>query len=72
MKGRYRYLEKFPVLLPYAWTQRICSYLGSFLGKTNRKSTAYHDTKESIRLGNERIGLLRMYHVIGNEDEDRN
>ena len=69
MKGRYRYLEKFPVLLPYAWARRICSYIGSFPGRSGRRNAAYHDTQESIRLGNERIRLLRLYHVIGDEEE---
>lgn len=69
MKGKYRYLEKFPVLLPYAWARRICSYIGSFPGRSGRKNAAYHDAQESIRLGNERIRLLRMYHVIGDEEE---
>lgn len=58
MKGRYPYLEKAPFLLPVAWMQRIFTYLKEV------KQTPSNDTGESIRIGRERVELLRKYHIM--------
>lgn len=56
MKEKYPYLKKHPFLLPAAWSQRLGEYL-SRRGKEVRPS-------ESIRIGKERIRLLREYGII--------
>ena len=53
LEGRYPYLKQYPVLLPLAWSQRICRYL--------RKK---NDPAESIAVGRERVALLRHYGII--------
>ncbi len=55
MQGKYPYLLKVPALLPAAWIQRIGTYLFS-----GRKASA----GESIRIGTERIALLRKYNML--------
>ena len=59
LSGRYPYLKKKPYLLPVAWTDRIVKY---------RRETAAgsggNNAAESIRIGNERIGLLKQYGII--------
>lgn len=58
LEGRYPYLKKWPVLLPVAWVSRIAAYLKeSGKGKQNSAS-------ETIRIGSERVELLRKYKVI--------
>lgn len=51
---RYPYLRKRPWLLPAAWLQRVVGYL------QNGRAGA----GESLRIGEQRIDLLRQYHVI--------
>lgn len=58
LEGRYTYLKKHPYLLPVAWTDRLFKY---------RKETSRienNDAAESIRIGNQRIELLKQYGVI--------
>ena len=57
MKGRYQYLEKAIYLLPVAWMQRIFAYMKEV------KQTSSDDARESIKIGQERVKLLKMYHV---------
>ncbi|WP_455544000.1 nucleotidyltransferase domain-containing protein [Intestinibacter sp.] len=57
LKGSYTYLEKYPVLLPVAWTQRILSYIK----KNNDNTSSYINTME---LGKQRIELLKEYKII--------
>ncbi len=57
LEGRYPYLKNKPLLLPVAWTERLVNY-----GKSNKKAS------ESVRIGNERIELLKKYGVL---DKDR-
>lgn len=52
LKGSYTYLQKHPILLPIAWTQRILSYLK----KNKNNTTSYINTME---LGKQRIELLK-------------
>ncbi|MGM9676909.1 MAG: hypothetical protein ACI3XW_04795, partial [Butyricicoccus sp.] len=61
LSGRYRYLEKKPFLLPVAWADRILHY---------RKETAKsrdNNAAESIRIGNQRIELMKLYGVISRD-----
>ena len=55
LQGRYPYLRRWPVLLPVAWTQRIMSYAAK------RKKV---DHSRTVRIGRDRIRLLRQYHII--------
>lgn len=53
LEGRYPYLKNKPQLLPVAWTERLIQY-----GKSTNQAS------ESIRIGNERIALLRKYGIL--------
>lgn len=53
LEGRYPYLKNKPLLLPVAWTERLLKY-----GKSANKAS------ESVRIGNQRIELLKKYGVI--------
>ena len=55
LKGRYPYLRKHPWLLPAAWGRRIWDYL------FRQKNV---DPARSVRIGRQRIALLRRYGVI--------
>lgn len=56
MQTRYSYLKKKPFLLPVAWIQRAVGYAS----EAHRSGSMM----ESIHMGNERIELLRKYHII--------
>ncbi len=58
LEGRYRYLKKHRFLLPVAWVQRGCSY--AFKSKRSKNVKA----SESVRIGRDRIALLRRYGII--------
>ena len=60
LEGRYPYLKDKPMLLPVAWTDRLVNYYRE-LAKTRANSPA-----ESIRIGNERIDLLKQYDILEN------
>lgn len=60
MQARYRYLEKAPFLLPVAWMQRLLRY-GRELRRGDRRTNSPLD---SIRVGSERIRLLKQYRII--------
>lgn len=55
MEGKYPYLRRWPVLLPLAWTSRIIGYL-----------RARSDAAGALRLGQERLELLRKYGILDN------
>lgn len=55
MEYKYHYLKKYPMALPIAWGQRICSYIFSKRRKT---------PTVSIQIGRKRIELLKKYNVI--------
>lgn len=59
MEGRFPYLKKYPFFLPVAWVQRVWIY---------RKETAAAKTgnnaAESIRIGNQRVELMKKYGII--------
>lgn len=58
MKGKYKYLHKYPFLLPIAWLQRILKY-----GKESRNSEG-NKASESIKIGGQRVALLKEYGII--------
>ena len=58
MEGRYPYLKKYPVLLPVAWASRICRFAVKNAGTDMGAKT--------VRLGNERIELLKFYGILDN------
>ena len=57
LERRYPYLKKRPYLLPVAWVQRIAHYAGEQSGADNSASG-------SIKLGKERIELMKLYGII--------
>ena len=58
LENRYPYLRKSPILLPVAWTNRIIKF--------GRESSDLPDSTagDSLRIGSERIELLRKYGVL--------
>lgn len=59
LEGRYQYLKRHHWLLPVAWVQRICHYAGE-----KRSDKKNNSASGSIKLGHERIELMRMYDII--------
>lgn len=57
LERRYPYLKKRPYLLPVAWVQRIVHYAGERSGADNSASG-------SIKLGKERIELMKRYGIM--------
>lgn len=53
LEGRYPYLKTKPLLLPIAWTERLVKY-----GRSK------NDAGKSIRIGNERIELMKKYGIL--------
>jgi len=68
MKNRYPYLQKYPFLLPFAWIQRIFSYVYSSIF---HKTTGNNAT-EAMRIGNERLALMRKYHILEEKKKEGN
>ena len=58
MKGKFPYLEKYPFLLPVAWVQRILKY------SKESKNSEGNKASESIKIGNQRVELLKEYGII--------
>lgn len=59
MSDRYPYLKKMPFLLPVAWIQRVWTYRKETAGNKSGNNAA-----ESIKIGNERVELMRKYGII--------
>ncbi len=59
LMGRYPFLRTKPWLLPLAWAMRIAHYAGEHRGAGMDNRAA-----ESLRIGSERVELLRRYGVI--------
>ncbi|WP_426350912.1 nucleotidyltransferase domain-containing protein [Alloiococcus sp. CFN-8] len=59
LSGRYSYIKKYPFLLPVAWAQRIFKYK-----KEISKRGSENSVSESIKIGNDRIELLRKHGII--------
>ncbi|MBQ2062802.1 MAG: nucleotidyltransferase family protein [Oscillospiraceae bacterium] len=57
LSGRYPYLRTRPWLLPVAWTARIWGYLA------DKRRKAVKPT-ETLRIGHDRIALLKQYGII--------
>ncbi len=58
LKGRYPYLEKRAYLLPIAWADRILKY------RKEIKVSGENSAAESVKIGGERVELLRKYKII--------
>lgn len=61
MSARFPYLKKFPFLLPLAWLSRILTY------KKETEHGINNSAADSIRIGNERVELMREYGILGKE-----
>lgn len=57
LEGRFPYLKEKPWLLPVAWASRILHYGRGGQTRTNNAA-------DSLRLGNQRVELLREYGII--------
>lgn len=57
MMIRYPYVKKYPILLPFAWSDRLIKYF--FSGSRSNDSA-----KHSVEIGYERIELLKEYGII--------
>lgn len=62
LAGRYPYLKGKPYLLPIAWADRIIKY-----GKETAAGSPGNSAAESLKIGNQRIDLLRHYGIIDRE-----
>ena len=60
LKNRYAFLQKVPFLLPVAWLMRIGSYTKEIL--SGKKGVS--EVSESVKLGQQRIELLKKYGMI--------
>ena len=58
MKNRYRYLDRYPFLLPVAWIDRVWKYRKELKNGTNNSAA------ESIRIGSRRIDLMKKYGIL--------
>ena len=58
LERRYPYLKKRPYLLPVAWAQRIAHYA------SEKQSGADNSASGSIKLGKERIKLMKRYGIM--------
>ncbi len=58
LKDRYPYLEKHPLLLPVAWADRLRKY------RRETKSSAHNKAAQSLKIGHQRIQLLKQYRII--------
>lgn len=58
MEGRYSYLKKRAYLLPIAWIDRILHY------RSELKQNAKDSAADAIRIGSQRIELMKKYGII--------
>ena len=58
LERRYPYLKKHPYLLPVAWVQRIAHYA------SEKRSGSDNSASGSIKLGKERIELMKRYGIM--------
>lgn len=58
LEARFPYLKKHPYLLPVAWVSRILRY------RKESSAMAGNDAAESIKIGNQRIDLMKKYGII--------
>lgn len=64
MRGRYPYLKKHPYLLPVAWIQRIVKYRKETKAAKAAGVESANSASESLRVGSQRIALLKKYGII--------
>lgn len=58
LESRYPYLKKRPYLLPVAWAQRLAHYA------SEKQSGTDNSASGSIKLGKERIELMKRYGIM--------
>jgi len=58
LERRYPYLKKRPYLLPVAWCDRLWKY------SRETRNTVQNSTADTLRIGNERIALLKQYGIL--------
>lgn len=58
LQGRYPYLQKHPYLLPVAWISRVLHY------RAETKNSINNNAADSLKIGNQRIELLKKYGII--------
>lgn len=58
LAGKYPYLKKNPWLLPLAWGQRLWRY------SRETRTAADSSAAEALKLGRERLALLRQYDIL--------
>ena len=58
LEGRFPYLKEHPYLLPAAWASRLIHY------QKELQQASGNDAAESIRIGNQRIELMKEYGII--------
>lgn len=63
MKSQFPYLRKAPFLLPAAWLSRILKYRKEISAGRNNSAA------DSIKIGNERVELMREYGIIGKKSK---
>ena len=59
LTGRYPYLIRNPILLPFAWGQRLIHYAAEVKGRPKTDTIG-----ESLALGRKRVKLLEQYGII--------
>ena len=57
--NRFHYLQKYPFLVPIAWTSRILKY-----GQETVSGSKDVNAIESVKLGNQRVELMKKYKII--------
>ena len=65
LTGRYSYLKEKPYLLPVAWIDRMLKYW-----KETRDGAGGNHPAESIRIGSQRVKLLKQYGMIQENDKE--
>lgn len=59
---QYKYLDKYPLLLPIAWLSRIWKYLGAI-------DKRHNDPSKAVQIGAKRVELLKKYGLLRQETE---
>lgn len=58
MAVRFRYLEKAPWLLPFAWVHRVILY------KKESRNDPGNNAADTLKIGKERVEMMRSYGII--------
>ena len=58
LESRYPYLKKNPYLLPIAWCSRLWKYF------KETKHSRNNNAAETLKIGNERINLMKEYGIL--------